>query len=1136
MRMVAWVRVCTAATAACAAVSVVAPAGATTTTLGPHPSPVRTELVFVRAPTAVAGSPRARVAARAAQASVAVDAARLGARVLARTTVPDALVVRLDGAQASSLAASPLVRAVLPDTAIPAPASPTIPTRPAAGAARGAVVHAACGTFRHPEADPEALASIDGSRTATHGYDGRGVTVALLADGLQVANADFRRNPRYATAASPPRSRVITHYVDFSGDGTAARTAGGEAFLDASSIAAQGNAVYDLNREVSHAHPLTPGCDVRITGSAPGATVDALKVFGRTDLATSSGFVQAIDWAVAHGVKVLNESFGSNDAFPDTSADIVRLADEAAFQAGVTVVVSTGDAGPTASIASPASDPDVLAVGASTTFRAYQQDTFGGINLPGERDRYVSGNISSLSSGGIAQSGKTVDLVAPGDLNWALCAPSPAYADCSGEPVQLTGGTSESSPLVAGAAADVIEAYRASHRGATPTPAVVMQILTSTARDLGAPADEQGAGLLDVAAAVALARSVRPTTTTARPGGVLASVTQLPLAGAPGSAVSRGFTITNDGRRAVTVTASTRTLVPVRVRSGTVTLDPGDASRQPKFSIWSGVKEVYQRTTLHVDRGVARIQLQAAYGFSDQTSPVHVAVFTPGGALAGYSSPQGIGDHADVEVGRPAPGNWTVAFFTVWEGGANALGSQGRVPYTFTELRDAPLGRVTPSRSVLAPGVTATLTYRDTLGSTPGDASAAVVLREAVGRATAITSVPVTVRTLVAVGPSGGRFAGLLTGGNGRDLAPGQANTFAFDVPAGERDLDVSLAMATNRSGIVLPADQLIGMLVDPSGEVQAYDTNFTFTASNEVYTRYLDLYASDPAPGQWLLLLEWAQPAVGARTSIPFRGAVAYDEVSATSPLPDAVSSVVPTSGLSYALTIHNSGVAPMVVSPDARLSTTTTLPLSDVSGVAATQPLPNAFNLYYVPTATSSVTFSEGATVPATFDASFAPGDPDLSPLVPEPYTAETWTPTHASLTYTPPDGVAPGLWNMVDAELGPYASRAPHGSETAAATATTRAFDTTVSSTLGPSTVVDSVEALATGQPLGPVFLAAGKSVTITIRIAPATATPGTVVTGTLFVDGLTLGSLVGTTIAETALFTSVLAAIPYEYTVG
>ncbi|HLK45597.1 MAG TPA: S8 family serine peptidase, partial [Acidimicrobiales bacterium] len=633
----------------------------------------------------------------------------------------------------------------------------------------------ACGTAAHPELDPEALSAINDVGNATLGYTGKGVKVAFLADGLQINVADFHRNRLYASGGSPAGSRVITSYQDFSGDGTAAATSGGEAFLDASSIAAQGNAIYDLDRYASAAHPLPRGCDVRIVGAAPGATVDALKIFGSASDTTGSGFIQAINYAVTHGVNVINESFGSN-GFPDEATDIVKAADDAAVAAGVTVVASSGDAGVNSTIGSPASDPAVIGVGASTTFRAYQQDYFGGINLPGQHDRYLDDNISALSSGGVAQDGKTVDLVAPGDLNWALCSASPAYQDCAGLPFQLTGGTSESSPLTAGAAADVIEAYRASHHGTTPSPAVVKEILTSTASDVHAPADQQGAGLLDVGAAVRLALSMPGTTRASAPGGLLVSAGQLDLSGQPSAAVMSTVSLTNTSTSAVHVTATTRGLEPFRVAKGHVTLDPSVRSRQPKLVIWSGAREVYQTAALRVLPGTSRVQLEAGYLYTNQTSLLHVALFTPAGQLAGYSNPQGIGDYADVEVADPAPGVWTAAFFTVWDGdAAGETGTTGPVPYTFTSSRWRGVGSAAPSVLSIGPGATRSITFRSTLPSTAGDSASSIVLRTqpahvAKGTTPVVTetSVAVVERTMVPVGVSGGDFHGVLTGGNGR--------------------------------------------------------------------------------------------------------------------------------------------------------------------------------------------------------------------------------------------------------------------------------------------------------------------------------------------------------------------------------
>ncbi len=141
-----------------------------------------------------------------------------------------------------------------------------------------------------------------------------------MADGVDINNPDFIR---------PDGSHVFFDYQDFSGDGVHDDSGGGEAFGDASSLAAQGNQVYDLSKSLPNAG-LAPGCTFRILGMAPGASLAAIKVFGQFG-ATESGFVRGIDYAVnVDKVDVLSQSFGGI-GFPDGAVDPVAMADEAAI-------------------------------------------------------------------------------------------------------------------------------------------------------------------------------------------------------------------------------------------------------------------------------------------------------------------------------------------------------------------------------------------------------------------------------------------------------------------------------------------------------------------------------------------------------------------------------------------------------------------------------------------------------------------------------------------------------------------------------------------------------------------------------------------------------------------------------------
>ena len=103
-------------------------------------------------------------------------------------------------------------------------------------------------------------------------------------------------------------------------------------------------------------------------GEAPGANLLSIKVAGANGTTHLGTLISALQWAVDHrggyGIKVLNLSLG----FQPTESTVLNPLDqavEAAWNTGITVVASAGNAGPfNGTILSPGDDPLVITVGA----------------------------------------------------------------------------------------------------------------------------------------------------------------------------------------------------------------------------------------------------------------------------------------------------------------------------------------------------------------------------------------------------------------------------------------------------------------------------------------------------------------------------------------------------------------------------------------------------------------------------------------------------------------------------------------------------------------------------------------------------------------------------------------------------
>ena len=1049
------------------------------------------------------------------------------ARNVRSYTTLNAVSATVSPAQLSSLRSDPAVAEVVPNGVVHlAP-----PTTGAAGNASGAgatPLPGACAPGGKVQLEPEALKTMsvdsDSSNAKTArslGITGNGVTVGWIADALDPNNPDFIR---------PNGKHVFVDFKDFSGFGTSAPTSGAEAFGDASAIAAQGREVYD----VSHysALPLNRPCNIRVEGVAPGANLVGLVAFGASNVAPDSSILEAIDYAITNAhVNVLNESFGINN-YPDDGGalDLIAQANDQAVAAGITVVESTGDAGVTNTTGESATDPNVISAGGSTDNQNYIQDGFGGSRFP-EVKGWSNDEISSLSSSGFDQRGRTIDVVAPGESDWALCSTNlDEFGGCASlagnpSPVQSFGGTSQSSPLTAGVAALVIQAYEKTHRGTAPTPAVVKQLITANTDDIGAPADQQGSGRVDAYKAVLAAENDNQPAGSGSAQGrnvgvVTTSPTQLNAVDQPGTRENLTDTVTNESGSTQHLTFSGRTLGAYRSLFNTqFTLSDSD----PQTPDYAGVPINYQRLTFRVPAGMDRLDASAAFHSATPTASlnarVRITLIDPNGSYVGDSRPQGLGNFGDLQIANPAAGTWTAY---VYSRDADAGGYVGPVVFGVSGAKYTSFGTVTPAGATLAPGGSVAVQVRTRTPAQPGDRSGAIVVQSAHGGSTTSTTVPVTLRSLIPAGSQ--TFSGTVTGGNGRAPISGQEFFYQLDLPAGRPELNATITVQD-------PGNQFGAYLINPQGEAVAYATNIVpgATASSPPDNQQgAQLHTLNPAPGRWRLAVVFAPVVSGNSLSSPFQVSVNQQAVPASGGgLPNSASEQLAAGQpQTYQVTVKNTGTAPETFFPDARLPGSTPFTLGAISGATDNLPENDNVPVYLVPT--NSTQFQAQATTtgstPLLFESQFVGGDPDVASTIG----------TTASLSFTD-NPIATGEWDVLPVEYGTFGTTGPPSeSVTTSANVVTSPFDPAVSSPTGdleadsanPATSLDSFQ---------PITFAPGQTATIPVTITPSGAS-GTKVTGTLYLDDVAyfeFGSIQDALVNYPQA--DEVAALPYQYTI-
>lgn len=142
-----------------------------------------------------------------------------------------------------------------------------------------------------------------------------------------------------------------------------------------------------------------------MTGTAPDATIYAVKAFDHNGSSYVTDIVRGIEWCIRNRMHIINMSFGMK-----TKSSALEAAIQSAHRAGVIVVASAGNEGKKGFVDYPARFPQTIAVGATTRGQRIAPFSNRGPEIdlyaPGDKiiSTWMNGKYQALSGTSMATS------------------------------------------------------------------------------------------------------------------------------------------------------------------------------------------------------------------------------------------------------------------------------------------------------------------------------------------------------------------------------------------------------------------------------------------------------------------------------------------------------------------------------------------------------------------------------------------------------------------------------------------------------------------------------------------------------------------------------------------------------------